>query len=96
MDGAAALDRMHPLTADQLRAIMPDAGAAANLYVGPLNNAMAAHGIATAARRRFVRLATLKSRGRHTAPGAALRGLGVGYTDLSIQFADFAPLRLRP
>ena len=36
---------------DQLRAIMPNAGDAADLYVGPLNDAMAAHGIATAAQR---------------------------------------------
>ena len=36
-----------PVTADQLRAIMPHAGAEADRYVDALNGAMAAHGINT-------------------------------------------------
>lgn len=36
-----------PVTADQLRAIMPHAGAETNRYVDALNQAMAAHGINT-------------------------------------------------
>jgi len=40
-----------PVTADQLRAIMPSAGDAADRYVEPLNQAMAAHGISTSEQR---------------------------------------------
>ena len=40
-----------PVTADQLHAIMPNAGELANIYVGPLNDAMTAHGIVTKAQR---------------------------------------------
>lgn len=36
-----------PVTADQIRIIMPNAGTRADEYVGPLNSAMAAHGITT-------------------------------------------------
>jgi predicted chitinase len=36
-----------PMTADQLRAIMPNAGTRADTFVGPLNEAMAANGITT-------------------------------------------------
>ncbi len=43
--------------------------------------------------RLFVRLPTLKSKGRYTDPVAALRELGVGYIDISLRFADFAQLR---
>jgi predicted chitinase len=49
--GAATLPGTPPVTADQLRAIMPHAGAAADLYAGPLSQAMAAHGINTPAQR---------------------------------------------
>lgn len=46
-----AADPLAPITADQLRAIMPDAGDAMDRYVGPLNDAMAAHGMTTNAQR---------------------------------------------
>ncbi len=52
LDRAVSIYRMaDPPTADQLRAIMPNAGDAADRCVGPLSDAMAAHGIATAAQR---------------------------------------------
>jgi putative chitinase len=47
LDKAALLESAEPLTADQLRAIMPQAGAAADLYVDALNYAMIMHGINT-------------------------------------------------
>ncbi len=48
---AAAVPSPADVTADQLRAIMPNAGDQANRYAGALNEAMAAHGITTPAQR---------------------------------------------
>jgi len=47
--GPVVLTPPVPVTADQLRAIMPHAGAAADRYVDALNRAMTAHGINTPA-----------------------------------------------
>ncbi len=44
---AGAAEQPTPITADQLRAIMPQASDEADRYVGPLNQAMATHGINT-------------------------------------------------
>lgn len=45
--GAAAPGAWAGLTADQLRRIMPNVGAHADVYAAPLNAAMNAHGITT-------------------------------------------------
>ncbi len=45
--GSVSLPVQTQVTADQLRAIMPHAGAAADRFAEPLNQAMAAHGINT-------------------------------------------------
>lgn len=53
-DQAVAADKPAepaPVTADQIREIMPGAGDRADTYVGPLNDAMKAHGIDTPEKR---------------------------------------------